>query len=693
MGAGSPSQNNSLWLGFHNETRFASNDFCGPQSPSNCQDDHNQHGFIGVDFSTTWQTTPQYTSLDASSSLTDVNVTMGSDNLNIFTHYFDPSPATEFVLENHPISLLSDYSGTADPFFNAASMGLGPSSTLLTQLVKVGRIGRHVVGMYLGTIYPRAGGTQNGSIVLGGFDSGRIDGPSHEYDQVPVPAVRASPFKLHIKQMSLITNDGTAIGLVTDDGFDGYLSTSQYPVEFPQSVTERLASAINAKPANNVENTLQANAPFKGNLTITLDDGFEVSFPPEWITNASNITPFSAATLNTDNNSTSSSDPLIFGAAFLHQLYLTIDYESSKFYLANTKVFNNYVQPVSLCPNELPVAATPVKINKFIQMGLIGAIVGCVIGGIGMTCFTIFFVRRTLQHKRAKSAISRMEGGAAPAPKKSSLRTRTKDSFGRLSGGINKKTGTSEVNSKGVKRVSFIDSETSSLKDIVVTISDKGLAPQIETQEFEMSNINPPSHGLAILHPTTPAKEVEADRLSIADTLNNSPHVGMTKVSPQVTTTQVTLPNPDRFDNPYAASPMATPLPLETPKTGNPLLAQYRGFTDFDDHDDSDIEAAQQRIQHHSHKRTPSEQMRAQLGLTLDTSVKGGQGGPVKEITWRRKGAPLQLRLSGGVAKPKTEADYVKRNPVRSLLGGGSGAVKEGKPSALRRMFPPPGER
>jgi len=224
MGAGAPSQNNSLWLGFHNETRFASNDYCGQGSPANCKDVSIQHGFYGADSSTTWNETSDYTSLDASTSLTDVTVTKGYDHVNLFTHFFDPSPATKFVLENHPISILSNYTGAADPFFNSASLGLGPSSTVLNELVNVGRIGRRVVGMYLGTRYPRAGGTQNGSIVLGGYDSGRIDGPVHEYKQASVPASNASPLKVHVKQLSLVTEDGGSIGLITDNGFDGYLS-------------------------------------------------------------------------------------------------------------------------------------------------------------------------------------------------------------------------------------------------------------------------------------------------------------------------------------------------------------------------------------------------------------------------------------------------------------------------------------
>lgn len=604
------------------------------------------------------------------------------------------------MIENHPLSVLSDYSGSADPFFNSASLGLGPSSTVLKQLVDLGRVGRNVVGIYLGTRYPRAGGTQNGSIVLGGYDSGRIDGPAHEYKQVPVLASNASPFKVHVKQLSLVTANGDSIGLVTDDGFDGYISTSQYPVELPQSVTQRLATALNAKPMNNAENTLQAAQPFKGNLTITLDDGYEINFPSEWITNASNITPFSASSVgtNTNANSTAQTGPLILGAAFLHNLYLTADYESSMFSLAKAKLYDNYVQPQSLCPGELPAAARTPKYNKFLQMGLIGAILGGVIGGIGLTWFIVFVVRKRLQHRQSESAISRMEGsGAAPAPTKSSLRTRAKIGFAHLGNKKDKE----DVVFKHVKRVSFTDSETSSINGITVTVTDKGA--EENSQNIEMSHIqyNPNTKTVRGFSPVSPLDA--ADRLSTADTLNNSPHGGVQKPPSQSTTPKpqsqplapASLPTPDRFTNPYAASPQPTPLSLETPRTGNPLLGNFRGFTDFDDNDNSDIEAAAQRAQSQAHKRTPSEQMRAQLGLTVNTGVKS-QKSSVKEVTaQRKKPTPLPLRVSSGseTAKrqvTKTEADYFKKNPVKALLGVGKSGGSDGKQSALRRMFPPP---
>ena len=675
----------------YNETRLASNELCGKGSSATCDDARFTHGHFSADTSTSWHETPQYASLDLDTANSDVNLTHGQDSLNIFTHFIDPSPPTLTIVEDHPITVLSDYTSDQDPFFNSGSLGLGPSSTLLKQLVDAGKIGRNVVGLYLGTAYPRAGGSQNGSIVLGGYDAGRIDGEAHEYPQVDMPTSHASPFRVHVKQMSLVTEDGSSIGLVTDDGFDGYITTSKYDMELPQPVLSRLNTALGGSPTDDAENVLQLSKGFNGNLTITLDDGYKITYPSDWISNASNRTPFSASEL-ASNSTSNETRSLIFGTAFLHHLYMTIDYDASTFSLANAKMYKNYVQPQSLCPNTLPVAAKTPKINGFVQSGLIGAILGGIIGGAGLTFFIIFCVRKRLQHKHSKEAISKMEGGGA-MPKKSSLRTRTKRGLVRFS----RTKDARDCRPGNVKRVSFTDSDTSSLKGATVTVTEGGRGA---SRGIEMSNIKHKhtSHTVE-LSEASPVSPISPDKLHGAETLNENTR---TAQQPQQITNGAPLPTPDRFVNPYASSPMQTPLPLETPRTGNPLLGNYRGFFNYADDDDSDLKPPPAHQHQTGHRRTPSDQLRQQLGLTIDTGVKAGMSDRVTEIaasrsmTPRSKPAPLPIKVvSSQRSRPapmvKSEADYVKRNPVRALFGkGGNSFDGNSRPSALRRMFPPP---
>lgn len=692
IGAGANSQNQSLWPAItYNETRLASNEFCRTGSTSTCQDPRFAHGHFGADSSSSWQETPQYVSHDAEEGAmdSDVNLTYGQESLNLFTHYMDPSPATKYVVENHPVTVLSDYTSDQDPFFNSGSLGLGTSSTLLKQLVDIGKIGRKVVGLYLGTAYPRAGGSQNGSMVLGGYDAGRIDGDVHEYPQADILDARASPFKVHVKQMSVVTQDGSSIGLVIDEGFDGYISTSQYALELPQPVLSRLSTALRGSPANDAENVLQLAEPFAGNVTITLGDGYEITYPSEWVSNASNITPFSADTLSS-NDTADEARPLVFGTAFLHHLYMTIDYDAATFSLANARMYNNYVQPRSLCPDTLPIALGPPKMNRFIRTGMIGAILGGIIGGVGLFWLMFFCTRKHLQHKQSKEAISKMEGGGV-MPAKSSLRTRTKRGLVQFVSAKDKK-GAQRDNAK---RVSFTDSDSSSLKGVTVTIVEDG---NDANQGIEMSNIKHNHIRQPGASQSSPVSPITPHKLSDADTLKDNPQP---KSSTQHTTVEPPLPTPDRFTNPYAPSPLQTPLALETPRTGNPLLGNYRGFFNYADDDDSDIESRYQR----GHRRTPSDQLRQQLGLTIDTGAKVAKRNSVTEIATprsmapRQKPAPLPIKVfSNQRPRPatfvKSEADYVKRNPVRALFGkasDSSGGMS--RPSALRKMFPPPSSK
>lgn len=452
------------------------------------------------------------------------NVTYGQDTLNMYTHFFDPSPPTEFRIPNHPLTILSDATDVQDIFFDSGSLGLGPSSTAVQQLLADGRIHRNVVSMYLGTAYPRAGGTQNGSIVVGGYDAGRFTGVPHKYDFGTV-----APLKVSVKQLALVTEDGTSVALVTDDGFDGYISTDQYPIELPQDVLQMLATAIGASPASNSDNSLVAKEPFNGNLTFTLEDGYEITFPSQWITNASNITPFSASNLQNGTSHSTTSQPLIFGAAFLHHLYMTIDYDSSALYLADAKVYDNYVQPASLCADTIPLTAATPKLSKFIQSGLIGAIIGTLVGGTFLICIAFYFWRKRAQRKMLQSNHGKAEEAGVKIPRKSSLRHKPRFSVSKL---IGKSQPRKDVSFGNVKRVSLSDSESGSpplIKESVVTVIPKDL--------YEMSRIKGAQQqgGLA---------------------------------SPPLQT-------------PYTA----------TPRTANPLLGGPNSYSQFNDRDDSDIPA------------------------------------------------------------------------------------------------------
>jgi hypothetical protein len=140
-----------------------------------------------------------------------------------------------------------------------------------------------------------------------------------------------------------------------------------------------------------------------GTLSIVLEDGFTITFPPEVLINASNITPI-------QSRSEQSTSPFLLGSAFLGQVYLMADYETNNFFLAPAVQKNNMVMPVTFCPKSVPVAYQRPKQSQWARQGLIGAVVGGVIGGLGLLaasyCVWITWMRKR-DHRRLKRQLKR----------------------------------------------------------------------------------------------------------------------------------------------------------------------------------------------------------------------------------------------------------------------------------------------
>jgi hypothetical protein len=294
--------------------------------------------------------------------------------------------------------ILSNSTSPNTSFFGPAGLlGFGQLSTNLAQLAAHNAITSKSFGLYLGAGYERAGGVVNGSITYGGYDSGRFINPVHNYTLAPtVSSPTQSPLQVHVSQITLDspTPGGGRINLINGTGFTADITTSQYALSLPQAVTAAFSAALSATPANNADDTLRLTRPYAGNLTITLSDGFQVSFPPEWVANVSSVTPIAATP----------SETYSLGAAFLQYVYLAVNYDSSPpaFHLARAVLENAYVMPKSLCPNVAPVPYEPPQINAFTKGGLVGAAVGGVIGGSALTILAWAIIQHCLRRRAKK---------------------------------------------------------------------------------------------------------------------------------------------------------------------------------------------------------------------------------------------------------------------------------------------------
>lgn len=339
-----------------------------------------------------WREDPKFRSSDSASiATTSVG---GTDQINLWQHFFDPGAAQGFHVENTPVEYA--LSGDVDP----GVVGLGSASTLMQSLVDQKLISAKTFSLYIGNGMERAGpGHINGSNIFGGYDSSRMTGEVHTYNMdfsqpdclpVTIADIVIDDPDHDIRNRSIIDNGKS---------FQARITTDQYPMLLPQQVTQNFKNLLGAGKSGNADNSLKIMQPFSGIMRIKLSDGFEVTLPTETVFNTSGISPVQD---NTDANYTG---PFYLSTAWLSQVYLTLDYDTSKFHIAQVVQQADNIIPMPLCVNATPVPyERHPKPSQFAQAGLAGAIVGGFIGGIAIGVALLVIVlsrkRNRLSHEQ-----------------------------------------------------------------------------------------------------------------------------------------------------------------------------------------------------------------------------------------------------------------------------------------------------
>lgn len=295
-------------------------------------------------------------------------------------------------------------------------VGIGLSSTVLRDLAARDMIAGKTYSLYIGQGFERAGGAVNGSNVFGGYDSGRFRGPVHKYN---MDTRRANPMAVRITDIILgSTTDPSANVSLFDPAkfpslnssrpapFEAEITTSQFPLSLPYQLTQNFIAHLDAQEDNTWDDNslkLKSASP-STTLTLVLDDGFTVTFPPEVLANASNITPI-------QQRAQDSTAPFSLGTAFLGQTYLMADFELQAFYLAEAVQKNNAVMPVTFCPKgPAPEAYVMPKQSAWVKQGLVGAVIGGLLGGAGIAvcvyCFVLSCRRRVAERRVEKARLA-----------------------------------------------------------------------------------------------------------------------------------------------------------------------------------------------------------------------------------------------------------------------------------------------
>jgi hypothetical protein len=318
----------------------------------------------------------------------------GQDIIRLYTHYFETDAASATLLENSTIEVATQ--GAIIP----SRVGVGSSSTLLRDLAARDLIAGKTYSLYIGQGFDRAGGVVNGSNVFGGYDSGRFTGTPSKY---PMNIANVNPMSVGIKDIIITdSKDNSNVSLFDNKvftdmkapaaAFEAQITTEQFPLSLPYQITKNFIARLGAQQDNRWgDNSLKLKNAFNGTMTVVLEDGFTVTFPPEVLMNASNITPV-------EDRPEDSKKPFMLGSAFLGQVYLMADYESDNFFLAQAVQKNNMVMPVTFCPKTTPVAYERPQQSNWQKQGLIGAVIGGVIGGLAalaaLYCLWVSLLRR-----------------------------------------------------------------------------------------------------------------------------------------------------------------------------------------------------------------------------------------------------------------------------------------------------------
>ncbi|PVI00968.1 hypothetical protein DM02DRAFT_614030 [Periconia macrospinosa] len=405
IGVGSPPQNHSLWPSLSlNHTSFAARSYCSNSTLRDCET--STGGFFQPRDSTSFSEQKDFQTLDSSSNLT--KGFFGKDIIRLYTHYFETDGASQTLLENSTVKVSE--SGSAI----GSMVGMGDSSTVLRDLASRDMIAGRTYSLYIGQGFDRAGGAVNGSNTFGGYDSGRFTGPVSKYS---MDSSKMNPMSLLVKDIVLTesANPKSNVSLFDPSAFPSMksrpekflaeITTDQYPLSLPYQITQNFISRLGAVKDNTWnDNSLKLKNPFNGTLSIILDDDFTVTLPAEILSNQSNITPIQ----DRDEKSTA---PFYLSVAFLTQVYLMADYDSQNFFLARAVQKNNAVMPVPFCPKSTPVAYEPPKQNAWLKQGLIGAVIGGVLGGIGVAFAAYCFVLSCRRRVREKKMEKEMERG------------------------------------------------------------------------------------------------------------------------------------------------------------------------------------------------------------------------------------------------------------------------------------------
>ncbi|MCJ1382544.1 hypothetical protein MMC17_005657 [Xylographa soralifera] len=431
---GTPPQNLALAtnLRVNNTYVFNRTGVCTDDTTAQCIQEHG--GGFEKSSSTTWSQFSTYISSETVISTTGDQY--GSDTLTFGGQNLSTYPIGLPLKEN---DLILD-----DLFDN--SLGLGSNSTFLTALSNLGLIASRSFSIFWGLT--GTNGNTDGSLIVGGLDSAKMSGSSLTGPISPQNNDAVSLWTdscgtglfVTVKDISLNFPNGSTPSILGGNFTQGLSMCIDpaYPgITLPPNTGPILKEMIGAPVEhsgtdeagdNNVpfynSDVFLASDVYQGDLTFTFESGLQIAVTndqlvvPVW-----EINPNGIAVQNNETLRKILINPLgwpvlnvqpILGQTFLTAAYLSVNYDSNEFTIANVNVTETSnivaIVPSGTCIPQPTISTSPSGSNTTITATSTslapGAIAGIVIGivvilailGIGLF---FFLRRRRTQHQPA----------------------------------------------------------------------------------------------------------------------------------------------------------------------------------------------------------------------------------------------------------------------------------------------------
>lgn len=308
--------------------------------------------------------------------------------------------------------------------YNLTGVGLGLGSTFIEALYD----GKHIPSQSFSLGYNKGNWSKGiDSLVLGGYDSSKVDGQRYEFQIASDGA-----FNIEVTNLTLKWPDKAPIELLENNSsFVATLDTRIERLVVPSTVAANFKAAVSGYTYSDVAQLPNPWLPAEYgqllgtlkqpdcDLTITLSNGFSVTIPSDQLTTSYTTTVEAKVDISSIVEAPANTVTGIFGSIFLSQAYLAVDHESMKFTLSKraNSTATAQLESIGCTSSSTPNPPTIVSGNSEDEGArpgssrtnkkVLGPILGSLLAAIAILALSLFLLKR---YKRKKASVTGFPG-------------------------------------------------------------------------------------------------------------------------------------------------------------------------------------------------------------------------------------------------------------------------------------------